>query len=178
LFIKILYCNFELLKQKKYNNMKKILVLGYLGCTILASSCSCERDTRYVERPVVQQPVVVEQPIYEQPPVVVAQPPVVVHHNNSGFVEGMVAGHIMSNMGRSSYKTVIVNKTVVNRNQPVYSGASSYRSNYGSNKVGSSYNYNKTYSSRPSYSSGSSYKSSSSSSYRSSGSRSYSGRRK
>lgn len=178
--------------------MKKFLVLGYFGCTILASSCSCERDTRYVERPVVQQPVVVEQPIYEQPPVVVAQPPVVVHHNNSGFLEGMVAGHIMSNMGRSSNKTVIVNKTVVNRNQPIYSGGSGYRSNYGSNRIGSYYNYNKTYSStpnytirnsyssRPSYSSRSTYSStpsyssgsSSSSSYRSSGTRSYSGRRK
>lgn len=175
--------------------MKKILVLGYFGCTILASSCSCERDTRYVERPVVQQPVVVEQPIYQEPPVVVAQPPVVVHHgSSSGFVEGMVAGHIMSNMGRSSNKTVIVNKTVVNRNQPVYSRSSGYRSNYGSNRIGSSYNYNKTYSStpnystrstyssRPSYSSRSTYSStpsySSGSSYKSSGTRSYSGRRK
>lgn len=103
---------------KVYQLFAATLLIGMAG--VLLTTCAvstCQGPATVVQGqgplPQVVQPVMA--PIY--------QPPVVVHHDNSGFLGGLLAGHLLSGgyhgYGYGTHTTVVnhttVNRTVVNR---------------------------------------------------------------
>lgn len=117
---------------KVYQLFAVTILIGMTG--VLLTTCAvstCQGSANVVQQQVpvqvlsqVVQPVV--GPIY--------QPPVVVHNDNSGFVGGLLAGHLLSGGGYHGYgyganHTTVVNHTTVNRtvvNRPTATAPRTY----------------------------------------------------
>lgn len=90
-------------------NKKYLYIAGGVAVAALLLH-ACSDDNEYISGTPASSLVVQPQPQAQQPVIVQSQPqPVVVHDHNSGFLSGMLMGHLMSGGGHSyhSHTTVV-----------------------------------------------------------------------
>lgn len=145
---------------------KKIIyaVGGFVLLLILLRACSDHTPQGVAQQPVVMQesdpqPVAMQQPaqVVAAPAPVMVQPaaPVVVHDHDSGFMSGLLMGHLMGGGGHSSnvtHHTTVINKHYTSKRVTNVRPSRTY---YGSRPT---YRPRPMYSSRPAFRSRSSFR--------------------